>query len=70
MGTTARRSIWAWGLESEEPSEADRKAEAKRMVEEYGTAVDPPPLPTIDSVNIRTLPDPGAGRSRRDLLQR
>ncbi|MCY3887186.1 MAG: FAD-binding oxidoreductase [Chloroflexi bacterium] len=53
MGTTARRSIWAWGLESEEPSKADRKAEAKRMAEEYGTVVDPPPLPTIDRVDIR-----------------
>lgn len=50
---TARRSFWAWGLESDEPTPEQRLQAAERISKRYGVTVDPPPVPTIDRVNLR-----------------
>ena len=39
----ARRSFWGWGLESDEPSDADRAAAAVRLSKRYGSQIVAPP---------------------------
>ena len=51
--STARRSIWAWGNESDEPSAAQRAAATDRVAAELGRAVEPRPYPTLDSITLR-----------------
>jgi alkyldihydroxyacetonephosphate synthase len=46
-------SFWAWGLESEEPTEADRREMAKRLSERFGQAVTPKPIPKLDDAELR-----------------
>jgi len=59
MGNTAtgntkeRRSYWGWGLEADEPSDAQRSELASRLSERYGVAVEPPRVPTLDAVELR-----------------
>ena len=50
---TPRRSIWAWGNESDEPSHADRRAAAQRIVAQHGIDVTAAPLPTLASLQLR-----------------
>lgn len=49
----ARRSFWAWGLESDEPSQADRDAAAAALSRRYGREFTAPPTPSIDDVRLR-----------------
>ena len=51
---TERRSFWTWGYVSDEPSEPARKEAARRLAERLGTEVDPPPVPTIESIVLRS----------------
>ena len=48
-----RMSFWAWGLESEEPTEAARRALAAQLSERYGVAVEPRPIPNLDDAELR-----------------
>lgn len=50
---TARRSFWAWGLESDEPTPEQRIQAAERISKRYNVPVEAPPIPTIDRVNLR-----------------
>ena len=50
----ARRSFWAWGLESEEPTSAERESAARRLSQRFGTSIEAPPVPTIAQVRLRT----------------
>ena len=49
----ARRSIWAWGNESDEPSDAERRAEAARLSALHGVEIEAKPLPTLQSIALR-----------------
>jgi alkyldihydroxyacetonephosphate synthase len=49
----ARRSFWAWGLESEEPSDAERRAFAKELGERWGVALDVPRAPRVEDLRLR-----------------
>ena len=48
-----QRSFWTWGYESDEPSDADRKAMAERVSKRLGREVVPPPVPSIDQIELR-----------------
>ena len=51
--TPGRRSIWAWGTEADEPSNAERQGEARRLAEQHGIASEAAPLPTLASLELR-----------------
>ena len=53
MVTTARRSIWAWGLESDEPTEGQRREEAKRLAQQFSVQLEPPPIPRAEELDLR-----------------
>lgn len=48
-----RMSFWAWGLESEEPTDADRQAMARQLSERYGTAITAKPIPNLADAELR-----------------
>ena len=48
-----RKSFWAWCLESEEPSDADRAALAARLSARYGTEITARPVPSLDDAELR-----------------
>ena len=48
-----RRSFWSWGMESEEPTDADRASLAKRLSERYGVAITPKPIPQAEDAVLR-----------------
>src|SRR5688572_18127105 len=48
-----RRSIWINGLETEEPTPAQRQEQAQRLAERIGAAVDLPPIPSVDGLQMR-----------------
>lgn len=50
---TERRSVWTWGYVSDQPSEVERRAAAKRLSERLGEEVAPPPVPDIDGIALR-----------------
>jgi alkyldihydroxyacetonephosphate synthase len=49
----ARRSFWAWGLESQEPTPEQRQAMAGSLSRKYGVTVAVPPTPTAADLNLR-----------------
>ena len=49
----ARRSFWAWGLESQEPTPEQRQAMAECLSRKYGVIVAVPPTPTAADLNLR-----------------
>ena len=49
----ARRSFWGWGLESDEPSDADRAAAAVRLSKRYGSQIVAPPKPRLEEITLR-----------------
>jgi len=49
----ARRSFWAWGLESDEPSQADREAAAANLSRRYGREFTAPRAPSLDQLQLR-----------------
>ncbi|MYE66164.1 MAG: FAD-binding oxidoreductase, partial [Acidimicrobiaceae bacterium] len=60
-----RKSFWAWCLESEEPSDADRAALAAKLSKRYGVEVTAKPVPSLDDAELRApriaVPDSVAG---------
>ncbi|MGH1488388.1 MAG: FAD-binding oxidoreductase [Acidimicrobiales bacterium] len=48
-----RMSFWAWGLESEEPTEAARKQMAREISERFGVSVVPRPIPNLADAELR-----------------
>ena len=60
-----RKSFWAWCLESEEPSDADRAALAAKLSKRYGTEITAKPVPSLDDAELRApripVPDSVAG---------
>ena len=49
-----RRSIWMFGLESEEPTEEQRREHAKQLSERFGVTVELPPIPRVEDLHLRT----------------
>ena len=60
-----RKSFWAWCLESEEPSDADRAALAAKLSKRYGTEITARPVPSLDDAELRApripVPDSVSG---------
>ena len=48
----ARRSFWAWGMESDEPTSEQRRDMAAAMSRKYGVPLESPPMPTVDGLNL------------------
>ena len=48
-----RRSFWTWGYASDEPSDAERAAAARRLAERLGEEAQPPPVPPLTSIALR-----------------
>jgi alkyldihydroxyacetonephosphate synthase len=48
-----RRSFWAWGLESEEPTDADRAARAEQLSRRFGVPVTAGPIPRLADAVLR-----------------
>ncbi len=48
-----RRSFWAWGLESEEPTDADRAIRAEHLSKRFGVSVTPVPVPDLADALLR-----------------
>jgi alkyldihydroxyacetonephosphate synthase len=48
-----RRSIWMNGLQSEEPTEAQRREQARKLSERIGAPVELPPIPSLDALQMR-----------------
>ncbi len=48
-----QRSYWAWGLVSDEPSEADRRKAAERVSARFGVQIEPPPSPSAEALQLR-----------------
>ena len=48
-----RRSFWAWGLESDEPTSQQRKDMAVAMSRKYGVPLESPRAPTVDRLDLR-----------------
>ncbi len=48
-----RRSIWAWGMESDEPSEAERSEQARKLSERFGVSIELPPVPRLEDLTLR-----------------
>lgn len=49
----ARRSFWAWALESEEPSDADRARRAEHLSKRFGVSITPRPVPDLRQATLR-----------------
>jgi alkyldihydroxyacetonephosphate synthase len=50
---TARRSFWGWGLESDEPTDEQRKEHAARLSARYGREITAPPIPKVEDLKLR-----------------
>ena len=49
----ARRSFWAWGMESDEPTMEQRRAVAASLSQRYGVAIEAVPAPTETDLDLR-----------------
>jgi alkyldihydroxyacetonephosphate synthase len=49
----ARRSYWIYGLESDEPTYAERCEHAKRLSEQLGVTLDAPQIPRAEDLQLR-----------------
>src|SRR5690606_14981963 len=49
----ARRSFWAWGLETDEPTEDARREAAERLSKRFGVSLEPPPIPRVEDLDLR-----------------
>ncbi|WP_322818875.1 FAD-binding oxidoreductase [Tepidiforma sp.] len=50
---SGRRSFWAWGLVSDEPSDEQRRQAAARLSARFGKEIAVPPVPRIEQVALR-----------------
>jgi alkyldihydroxyacetonephosphate synthase len=46
-------SFWAWGLESEEPTDRQRSELAERLSKRFGTSISPKPVPDLADAELR-----------------
>ena len=55
MTTTRRprRSFWTWGLQSEEPTDAERARHAAQLSERFGTEIAAPSIPNVEDLDLR-----------------
>ncbi len=71
---TTRRSFWAWGLESEEPSDAARGVRAEELSKRYGVSITPVPVPNLADAVLRAprvaVPDALQGFCSVDVWER
>ena len=51
---SARRSFWAYGLESEEPTDADRARRASDLSKRFGVSITAHPVPRLDDAVLRS----------------
>src|SRR5215212_11467985 len=69
-----RRSIWMYGLESEQPTEAQRREQAAALSKRLGTTIEPVPIPSVDELQMRAPriapPDALAAFCFRDNYER
>jgi alkyldihydroxyacetonephosphate synthase len=72
--TTARRSFWAWCLESEEPTDAERQALARKLSAQAGIEITPRPVPDLADAELRrpriSVPDTVASWCTTDTWER
>ena len=54
MTNAERRSFWTWGHVSDEPTDEVRLAAAKAASKRTGVEMSPPPIPSIDSIRLRS----------------
>jgi alkyldihydroxyacetonephosphate synthase len=52
-GVSPRRSFWAWCLESEEPTDADRADRAEHLSKRFGVSITPAPVPRLADAELR-----------------
>ena len=48
-----RRSLWMYGLESEEPTDEQRREYADKLAERLGISIDLPPRPRVEALDLR-----------------
>ena len=48
-----RRSFWAWGMESDEPTIGEQRDTAERLSRQYGVPLQVVPVPTVADLNLR-----------------
>ena len=48
-----RRSFWAWGMESDEPTTAQRRQMAESLSKSYGVSLEVPAVPTSQDLDLR-----------------
>jgi alkyldihydroxyacetonephosphate synthase len=69
-----RRSFWAWCLESEEPTDAERQALARRLSEQSGVEITARPVPDLADAELRppriAVPDALAGWCNTETWER
>ena len=49
----SRRSFWAWGMESDEPTPEQMREAAARLSQQYGVPLDPVSPPALAGLNLR-----------------
>ena len=71
---TPRRSFWAWGLESEEPTDEDRARRAEHLSKRFGVTITPAPVPDLADAELRParirVPDALAGCCTTETWER
>ncbi len=69
-----RRSLWMWGLEADEPTEARRREVAASLSARFGTELAAPRIPNLDELTLRAprvaVPASLAGCCRQDTWER
>ncbi|MBI2872626.1 MAG: FAD-binding oxidoreductase [Chloroflexi bacterium] len=48
-----RRSLWMFGLESEEPTDEERRQHAQEVSQRLGVTIAPPPIPRAEDLHLR-----------------
>jgi alkyldihydroxyacetonephosphate synthase len=69
-----RRSLWMWGLEADEPSDARRAEVAAALSERFGTEIRAPRIPTVEELELRapriSVPDALGAFCAQDTWER
>jgi alkyldihydroxyacetonephosphate synthase len=72
--STSRRSFWAWCLESEEPTAAERDDLARSLSERSGLSITPRPIPDLADADLRppriNVPDALEGWCTTEVWER
>ena len=69
-----RRSFWTWGLQTDEPTDAERADHASELSRRFGTEILAPPIPRAADLDFRPprieVPTPIAQICRTDNYER